>query len=221
MKNPNDALPNRHTLYLARSGGGKSQALKQNTELPHSGVRCLLWDPGKDHDYRRDKTYYFDTRAGFGRAAMAAIRSGQGFRIAYNGPRTLGVHEWWCALVMSLLDGRHLTYVVDEEVAQSCQGAGEAPPEFATLLREGRKFGLVYHATSQRPQEVSKTVYENSEVIYVGPVATRTAKYMSEEMDVHPSVLKEQPDLTFHRLDPKAQPRVERIVHRYRSNDEF
>ena len=36
-RNPNPRQPNEHTLYLGKSGSGKSQALKQNGAIPKRG----------------------------------------------------------------------------------------------------------------------------------------------------------------------------------------
>mgnify|MGYP001467148144 CR=1 FL=1 len=38
MRNPNTRLPNRNTLYLGRSGSGKSTALKHNPAIPGRGL---------------------------------------------------------------------------------------------------------------------------------------------------------------------------------------
>ncbi len=71
-KNPNTSLYNVNTLYLACSGGGKSQALKQNKTIPRQGVRVLLWDIDHDHAANR-----FENMPEYIRAVKSAIKSGQ------------------------------------------------------------------------------------------------------------------------------------------------
>jgi hypothetical protein len=158
-KNPNTALPNRHHLYLACSGGGKSQAVFQNGDLPKRGVWHVLFDPDEDHPARR---YY--SIAEFQMGLIAAIRDAStrkngGFRVAYCGDATVQAFEEFCALVWSILDGNRLLYMTVEELAAVSPNAGAATPMWGRLLNRGRKFGLVIHATTQRGTEISKTAY--------------------------------------------------------------
>ncbi len=166
-KNPQPSRPNRNHIYVGTSGSGKSQAAKQNPEIPAQGARVILWDP--DEDYKA--TRYRD-RKEFGRAVLAGLRSGRGFRIAYTceaeDDQFIAHHEWWCQFVYSVLDGRHLTYVIDDEVAASCSSTAKADPAHGKLLRQGRKYGMVYHCATQYPQEIPKTVYRNCPVLWVG-----------------------------------------------------
>lgn len=199
MKNERPDLPNRNTMYLGRSGAGKSQALKQNPEIPASGVRVVLFDPNCDHPAHR----YAD-RAAFARALAKAEASGKGFRIAFTGAASPDVHEWWCQCVCAILDGEKLTYVIDEEIASSCSRAGTADPAFRRLLNQGRKYGMRYHGTSQRPQEVPKTAYENCQVLFVGALKQHSAKYLARELSVGAESISALENLEFFCLDEAA-----------------
>lgn len=170
-KNPDPRWPNEHELYLAWSQGGKSQALHANARAPHRGVRTIMWDHAPDHPGD-----HFRTRQGFTKALKFAIQRGGGFRIAYAGPRTREEHEWWCEVVWSCLDGRYRTYAYDEEISAIVPGPGKADPNAATLLNEGRKFGLVWHGTAQRSTEIPKTYFEGVRYTWVGVQKTRAAK---------------------------------------------
>lgn len=156
--NPDTSLSNNHTLYLACSGGGKSQAVYQNAELPKRGVWHVLFDPDEDHPARR-----FDTMASFKAGLVAAVREakrrGGGFRVAFTGEATVANFETWCALVWAILDGRRLTYITIEELAAVSESAGKASPNFGRLLNRSRKYGGIIHATTQRGTEISKTAY--------------------------------------------------------------
>ena len=159
----NPSLPNRHTGYLATSGYGKSQALKQNSAIPRRGARVLLWDPGRDH-----KANQFTDRAAYARAVTAGMRSGKGFRLAWVGVQDVETFEWFCQLVWLCANGQRMLYVLIEELAAVQPSAGRAPPNFAVLCNQSRKFGVVLHWTTQRAPEISQTVIENTEIFYVG-----------------------------------------------------
>lgn len=196
--NPNASLPNRNTLYLGASGAGKTQMLKQNAEIPKHGARVLLYDPNLDHKAAR-----FQKASQFGRAVMAAIKTGRGFRIAYTGGSCEADHEWFCRFVFMLLDGRHLTYVIDEELGGSGQRTGSAAPWHAKLMNQGRKFGLRYHGVVQFATEVPKTVYRNCEVKCVGRLEADAATKLSKEISVSPEKIAAQQSLQFWVKDPQ------------------
>jgi hypothetical protein len=161
--NPNTSHKNENHLYLACSGGGKSQALLHNKAIPKKGVRALLWDI--DHDHRATR---FESMAEFHRAVIAGIRSGAGFRIAFSGNDSVANFETFCRIAWAALDGNRTTYIYIEELADVSPASGKATPEFGRLLRKGRKFGARIHATSQRGTEISKTVYTQCPIKYIG-----------------------------------------------------
>lgn len=211
MKNEKPDLPNRNALYLGRSGAGKSQALKQNREIPASGARVVLFDPNCDHPAHR-----YAERAAFARALAAADASGKGYRIAYTGAASPAVHEWWCECVMAVLDGNKPTFVIDEEIASSCTRAGTADPSFRRLLNQGRKYGMRYHGTSQRPQEIPKTAYENCLVLWVGALKQHSAKYLARELGVAPEVIAGLENLEFFCLDETKAREPVRVKLKYK-----
>lgn len=204
MQNKNTSRPNNNTLYIARSGGGKSQALIQNASIPHSGARVLLYDPNEDHPW----TIKFDSIERFKKAAVSACKqwykNKRGFRLAYVGEQSTESHERWCEIVCSLLDGNHETYVLDEEISLSCESIARAEFHHRMLMNQGRKFGGNYHGTTQRPQEIPKTVFEQCEKWYVGGVSKSLAKRLSDEMGINYVDLMNQEPLSFYVKDSKS-----------------
>lgn len=162
-RNPNTRWPNEHTLYLAASGGGKSQALYQNPDVPKRGARVVMWDPTPDQP-----GLHFTSMAKFIRAYRAGIASGRGFRVGFSGNASLENYLLWCEVVWHSLDGRYRTYALVEELSAVSPHAGKAPDEAALLLNQGRKYGLVWHGTTQKPQEISKTYYTETERKWIG-----------------------------------------------------
>lgn len=190
--NPRPVLPNKNTLYLARSGGGKSQALKQNREIPRSGARVVLWDKSHDH-----KAHHYDNKKAFIRAYIAGLESNRGFRIAYAGGVGVDDFEWFCRAVWHGLDGNNMTYVIAEELSEVCLSISKASPEAARLLNQGRKYGMRFHGTSQKPQEISKTYYDQCPVKWIGPQIGANIKKFAKEAGLAEQQINELNDLEF------------------------
>lgn len=210
-KNPRPQLPNPHVLYLARSGGGKSQALKQTSAIPrpHSGARVLIWDPARD---QHRGTTYFNEPKRFALALLEAEKSGKGYRLGYDGPRTVEIFEWWCRCVWAVLDGNRPTFVLVEELGGVCPHPGEATPAHRRILCEGRKFNLHYHATSQRPQEISKTAFENVATWWIGQQKGVNVKRFADQLDVPEEQVRNLQTLEFLVMDERAGPTPARRI---------
>ncbi len=193
--NPNPSLQNRNTCYIAMSGFGKSQGLK-NT-VPTAGVRCVMWDPDDDH-----KGQHFDDRGEFIRALKAGCNSKKGFRIGFNGEVTVEAFEWWCNAVWHILDGKKTTYIVVEELADVSETSGKATPYWGQLNRKCRKYGGVLNWTTQRSQEVSKTAYSQAAIKYIGyPNDGANLKQLSQMVQVTEAELKGLQPLEFYRRE--------------------
>ena len=204
-RNPNTSHPNRNTLYLAASGGGKSQMLAQNPDLPGQGARVILWDQSGDH-----AGLHCETKAGFIRALKAGLKAGA-FRVAFAGPATIENYEWWCEVCWSVLDGNHLTYMIAEELSAVCPSAGKATPNAAILLNQCRKYGGIFHGTSQKPQEVSKTYFDQCAYKFVGQQKGRAMRRkMAEEIGVTEDQITALEQLQFYKDD--GSPREPELI---------
>lgn len=159
----NASLPNRHTGYIACSGYGKSQALKQNKDIPAKGARVLLWDTDEDH-----KCSHFEDKLRFVRAVVAGMSSGRGFRIGWSGQIDVETFEWWSRIVWNCLDGKVPLYIIIEELADVQPSVGKASPVFGQVCRKARKYNGILHWTSQRSEEISKTVFSQTPSYYMG-----------------------------------------------------
>lgn len=183
MINPRPRLPNLNTLYLGSSGSGKSTALKKNPAIPSRGVPVLLFDPNEDHQATRRYSNIQHFVEAVAKADANYRATGQGYRLAYSGVNDLAAYLVWCKVAAKILNGKWLTYMIVEEMADVSPHAGTAPPPAKKLLNQCRKYGGVFHGTSQKPQEISKTYYENCEVRYIGRVRSVTQKKkMAEEL---------------------------------------
>ena len=213
-KNPNATLPNRNTLYIARTGGGKSQAVKQNPEIPQPGRggRVLLWDNARDH-WRG--THYLSDPKTYALHVGKAVASGRGFRLGYDGERTLELFEWFCALCWAVLDGRKETVVIVEELGRVCRTHGRAMPHHERLVSEGRKYGLRYHATNQRTQEIPKTITGNCEIRYTGPQEPDDAAHSAKMVGVSTAELMALQPLEFYVRDYSKAPNARKVQFSY------
>lgn len=185
MRNPRPTLPNRNTLYLARSGGGKSQALKQSPLLPRSPLaRVILWDPNEDHE-AESYSRMSDFLRALGRADARSKGQRQGMRISYTGPDSVKAYLIWCQAVCEVLDGRLYTHLIAEELSTVSTGSGKAPLPATKMMNQVRKYGGIFHGTSQKPQEINKTYFEQCEHRFVGCQKTlRQKKLVAEEIGV-------------------------------------
>lgn len=201
MRNPNPVLPNKNTLYIGRSGAGKSQALKQNKDVPKSGVRVVLWDTNEDHKATR----FYDMSMFLKALKLAHInylKTKKGFRIAFCGDDSIKNYNTFCSAVLSMLDGRFLTYVIVEELAAVCLTAQKAPPIPARMMNQGRKYGMIFHGTTQRPQEISKTYFTQCEVLYAGAqTSLAQQKKIADELGVRVADVAALGDLQFYRRE--------------------
>ncbi|MBC54110.1 MAG: hypothetical protein CMQ34_09800 [Gammaproteobacteria bacterium] len=177
----NPSLPNRHTAYIAKSGGGKSQALKQNKAIPRTGARVLLWDPNRDHK-KHSTLFPSNDVAGFNKAVVKAMKSGKGFRLGYIGEN--GDYDafdnMFCRLVWECLDGQIPLYILIEELAGVQKSPGVAPPVLQTISNQSRKYGGIMHWTTQKPTEVSKTVISATENFWIGNPGKFSTKAMED-----------------------------------------
>jgi hypothetical protein len=200
--NQNTKWPNRNTLYLGRTGSGKSQVCKQNPEVPKSAARVLLFDPSHDH-----KAHHIDSKVTYANQVREAIKSGKPFRLAFSGViDPIEDHEWWCSIVWAALDGNHLTYVVDEELSMSCSSIGKALPKAAKMMNQGRKYGMRWHGVAQVPTEISKTYFNCCDIFFVGQQRgdqlKRSASLLGFDKKEFDKLTSLEP-LQFWRLDPK------------------
>lgn len=183
MRNPRTQLPNRNTLYLGSSGSGKSTALKFNPAIPAKGAPVLLFDPNEDHKAIRRYSNIRDWVRAVIHCDEVFRTTGRGYRLAYSGVNDLAAYLVWCKVAAQILNGRWLTYMIVEEMADVSPHAGTAPPPAKKLLNQCRKYGGVFHGTSQKPQEISKTYYENCDVRFIGRVRSMSQKKkMAEEL---------------------------------------
>lgn len=171
------SLSNQHTGYIACSGYGKSQALKQNPDIPKRGARVLLWDTDEDHQCN-----HYQTRPEFIRAVLAGMKSRAGFRIGWAGSIDVGTFEWWSRIVWSCLDGQRELFIIIEELADVQPSVGKASEAFGQICRKARKYNGKLHWTSQRSEEISKTVFSQTPNYYMGYPNDTCTRQKAEEL---------------------------------------
>lgn len=157
-----------------------------------------MWDNNNDHPAHRYKNF-----SEFCRALDRANKSGKGFRIAYTGYPSPDMFEAFADGVWEILDGRKKTYIIIEEYSDCCRTAGPLPEKTDKLHRalwtQGRKYGAILHATSQRPQSITKDAIGNAGNIWASSMDSRAAKRVGQEIDIHYERLRElQPGKFYH-----------------------
>lgn len=196
-KNPNTSLPNLNTFYAAMSGGGKSQAVKNQKLSP----RVIVWDPDEDHKTR--------TRVYSITDLLAYLRNHggkAGFSVAYSGDNSVKAFELFCGAVWAVLDGNKRTDCIIEELADVTPSSGKAGEWSGQLIRRVRKYGGVLHAVTQRPAEVPKTIYTQCAIKYIGMQEGDDLPKMAKHAAVDPAQLAGLQPLEFIRKENGKEP---------------
>lgn len=189
-KNPAPNLPNRHVFVAAKSGGGKSQAMR-NRIVPKTGIRALFWDVDHDHNCKR-----YTDKGAFMRAVKSADKSGKPFRIGWSGDDSQETFEWFCNVAWAILDGKRITWVVSEELADLDMGQ-KTPPFLKKLLVRGRKYGCVFAGTTQRCQEVPKLLITQPAIRYIGLHEDHDARYLERATGIKSEAIEALEELEF------------------------
>ena len=176
--NPRENLLNNHTLFMGKSGSGKTYTIKNHPLVKKDGARVVVWDPYESHD-----VFYTKSLPEFGKNLADAVRSGKGFRIGLAVNPDLDAFEMFCRMVWAMADGTKQTIVIVEELADVA-GPGKASQAWGTMVRVGRKYGLVLFPATQRPQEVDKTIFTQASRVWVGLVSNYDHKYVQRNTGI-------------------------------------
>jgi DNA helicase HerA-like ATPase len=140
----------------------------------------VVWDPGHDHWVEKR----VDNLRDFYSELLRQVKRGP-VSLALSLPRADSKSfEVFCACIWQVIDGNKPLVLVVEEAAGAQPSIGKAGAEWGALIREGRKFGLVILATSQRAQELDKTIFTQVQKKYIGCHDIRDAETISKYVGV-------------------------------------
>lgn len=191
-KNEDTSLELRHVFVAAKSGGGKSQVMR-NVIVPASRVRAVFWDPDRDHP-----CHHYSNRREFLEALKRGDASRKPFRVGWAGDDSQSTFLWWCEAVWRVLDGRFDTWVVTEELAD-LKLPQNIPKPYGRLLKRGRKYGAILVGNTQRIQEVPKTPVTGAAVLWVGVHEFQDASYLEKMTGLKADDIAAQKNLHFYR----------------------
>ena len=158
----NNKLPNLHTIYVAASGGGKNQAMNSNLKHLYGKARFVIWDP---HNLYAGEAV---NDLGDFAAAMIANDDNDVYMIRYNGDDSPECLDMFCETVWELSRGDKVTYTLIDELADSSDSIAKAKTYLGKLLRGSRKYGLRIHCTAVSAAEISKTVWKQCVIKWIG-----------------------------------------------------
>lgn len=182
--NPNESLTNRHALAIGKSGSGKTYWLKRHPDVRRAaGRRLLVWDPYQSHD-----CHYQEDKRAFARHVANAVKQGRGFRLGLSMQPSQDNFEFFCQCAWIALDGAKQTTVLIEEANDVTQ-PGKARAHWGQLIRVGRKFGAVIMVATQRPQEIDKTIFTQTDSQWVGLVSGYDRAYVEKYLDLERGLL--------------------------------
>ena len=131
------------------------------------------------------------------------IHSPNNFNIAYTGEPAPDLFEDWARAVWAILDGHKLTYIRVEEYSDGCANPGPINrnqfPFHRRLWTQSRKYGGIIHATSQRPQMISKDALGNAGLIWASSMDLAGADSVGREIDIKAAQLRELAPGQFYR----------------------
>lgn len=186
--NPNPSLPARHALFVGQTGSGKSQAMCQNPDIKKTGKRrVIIWDTHGEFRAKQVSTIHELCQH------LYLLRGKNDFTIAYTGKATTTNFEAFCNAVYHSLDGSMLTYLFVDELASVCSSIAKDNSYSGNLLREGRKFGLIYNATCVSMAEIPKTFIRSMPLKYFAkmdykPDVDRALEFLDISKDEYKSL---------------------------------
>jgi len=129
------------------------------------------------------------------RALERAHKSGKGFRIAYIGDPSPAAFEIWSHGLWEILDGGRETFAIIEEYGDCCGSPGSLSTkrEFfhRRLWTQGRKYGAIIHATSQKPQLITKDALDNAAIIWASHMGLLPAERVAKEIEISSKELRD------------------------------
>lgn len=179
-KRTNETLAPNHAGFFGTTGSGKTYQL-QNHPAWKVCQRVLIWDP--------EESYKVKYRIKDDEALKAFYHKNLG----YSGKFVIGFSpqnlteesfELFCQIAWRWGHASNPLLVIVEELADVAR-IGKASPFWGQLARKGRKYGTVILYASQKPQEVDKTIVDQSAVLATGMLKTKAPrKCMAELLDV-------------------------------------
>lgn len=201
-RNPNEALKARHVIYCAGTGGGKTTALHQASELdlmPRDEDVIIFDTYGTFERLGKRKVYKAKNAKTFINAMMKFRSKGKPFVLALVGKRTQADFEWFQKVAWEFADGQRPLHIINEELIRFVNSVAKAEGQLAENYQGGRKFGLVCHSVFQRGQEVPKSVLRGSQIKWIGKQDDfADAKYWEDKIDVPAHDIAKLVDLEYY-----------------------
>ncbi|GAB2650502.1 P-loop NTPase family protein [Vibrio panuliri] len=193
--NSNASLDPKHTIYVAGTGGGKTSAIFHMDTIPKKS-QVVIFDPYSGYVGKKLKGQLVvgtSSRMLFVKSLVTARKQGKPFKLAYLPLQGACAEEleFFSAAVWSVGNGRSCElHTVIEELASCIDTAGKLQGKPGELLRGGRQFGIVVHTLFQKPQEVPKTVTDQSDTWWIGKLNSgRDINWMVNQRDIDERLL--------------------------------
>lgn len=173
MAKVDTSLKAEHVYICGDSGTGKSSTIK---ELVAKVPRVIVFDP--DDEYAEQKGFVrVDSPSALVDILSRTPKGRKKIAFVGNGQKDF---NFWCKCVFKWAN----CTAIAEEIAD-VTNAGKAPPDWGTLIRRGRKYGIQIIAVTQKPSEADKTILSNAAYIRTYALGRHSCREaVAREIDV-------------------------------------
>ncbi len=173
--NPNEALKNNHCAFLGGSGSGKTFKVKESISK-NKKARVMLFDSEQVYT---GLVKYFDDFTAFSVAVAKAVAAGEKFKYGYSGKQS--DFNKFCELAWLVADGEKPLIVPFEECGGYLGNGASTDDWWYKLITIGRKYNIQVLPVSQRPQNMSKVLFDNCNRKWLGYSIGKSREYLERE----------------------------------------
>ena len=181
--NPNEKLLNNHCAFIGGSGSGKTFKVKK-TMAREKKARVMIFDTQEVYE----GIEYHQTMVELAKAVMTAQESGKPFVFGYSGKES--DFNSWCRLCWIIADGSRPLFTVFEECGGYLGNGASTDDWWYKLITVGRKYNVRVLPVSQRPQNMSKVLFDNCNRKWIGFSKGKAREYLEREFKIDLSLIK-------------------------------
>ena len=176
--NPNDKLLNQHCAFLGGSGSGKTWKVKERIHK-NKKANVMLFD--SEEVYGKEVVYFNDFKK-FAACVIKNHKAGARFKLGYSGKQS--DFNAFCKLAWLIADGNRELLTIFEECGGYLGNGASTDDYWYKLISIGRKYNISVLPVSQRPQNMSKVLFDNCNTKWLGYSMGKAKNYLESEFKI-------------------------------------